>query len=206
MREILETERLTLREITKADLPTLYRIFGDAESMRFYPRAKSFEETEAWFQKLAFRSYEESGFGLWGVVEKATGELIGDCGVTLQATPRGLEPEIGYHLRREWLGRGYAAEAAAACRDFGFGSLGFERIVSIVSPENIPSLRVAARIHQRWETYRTVTAAGAEVDRFLFISDRNADEPVGSMPSAQTRAAMVEADALLLMRRREMGS
>ncbi|WP_436253836.1 GNAT family N-acetyltransferase [Neorhizobium sp. LjRoot104] len=206
MRGVLETERLTLREITKADLPILHRILGDAESMRFYPRAKSFEETETWFEKLAFRSYEQNGFGLWGVVEKVTGELVGDCGISLQPTPKGLEPEIGYHLRREWLGRGYAVEAAAACRDLGLGRLGFTRIVSIVSPENIPSLRVAARIHQRWETYRTVTAAGKEVDRFLFISERGVGEPTGSVSNAETRAAMVEADALLLTRRREMGS
>lgn len=201
MRDVVETERLVLREITRVDLPILFRIFGDAESMRFYPRAKSLEETEAWFEKLAFRSYAENGFGLWGIVEKATGELIGDCGVTLQPTPQGLEPEIGYHLRREWLGRGYAVEAAAACRDFGLGGLGFERIVSIVSPENIPSLRVAARIHQRWETYRTVTTAGAQVDRFLFISERNT--PDADEPDAATRVAMVEAEALLVMRRRE---
>ncbi|CDZ28321.1 GNAT family N-acetyltransferase [Neorhizobium galegae] len=206
MREILETERLTLREITKADLPILFGIFGDVQSMGFYPRAKSFEETEAWFEKLAFRSYKEQGFGLWGIVERATGELIGDCGLTLQQTPRGLEPEIGYHLRREWLGRGYAAEAAAACRDFGLASLGFERIVSIVSPENVPSLRVAARIHQRWEKYRTVTAAGAEVDRFLFISERDVGEAADHVPSAEARVALVEGDALLLMRRRETES
>ncbi len=199
MRDVVETERLVLREITRVDLPILFRIFGDAESMRFYPRAKSLGETEAWFEKLAFRSYEAHGFGLWGIVEKATGELIGDCGVTLQPTPQGLEPEIGYHLRREWLGRGYAVEAAAACRDFGLGGLGFERIVSIVSPENIPSLRVAAKIHQQWETYRTVTAAGAEVDRFLFISERDALDAGG--PDAATRVAMVEAAASILRRR-----
>lgn len=206
MREVLKTDRLILREIITADLRVLYRIFGDAESMRFYPRPKSFEETEAWFEKLAFRSYEENGFGLWAVVEKATGELIGDCGITLQPTPKGLEREIGYHLRREWLGRGYAVEAAAACREFALGSFGFARIVSIVSPENLPSLRVAARIHQRWETYRTITAAGVEVDRFLFISERGVGEPTGSVSNAETRAAMAEADALLLTRRRETGS
>ncbi len=132
--------------------------------------------------------------------------LVGDCGITLQPTPKGLEPEIGYHLRREWLGRGYAAEAAAACRDLGLGGLGFNRIVSIVSPENAPSLRVAAKIHRRWETYRTVTAAGAEVDRFLFISEDEIGEPTGSIPNAEIRAAMAEADALLVMRRRETKS
>jgi RimJ/RimL family protein N-acetyltransferase len=193
MQKILETERLLLREISGVDLSILHRIFSDTESMRYYPGIKSFAETVAWFEKLAFRSYAENGFGLWGIVEKATGELVGDCGITLQPTPRGLEPEIGYHLRREWLGRGYVTEAAAACRDLGLGALGFERIVSVVSPENTPSLRVAARVHQRWETYRTVTSAGAEVDRFLFVSERGM--PATDGPDEAARVAMVEAEA-----------
>lgn len=188
MTVIVETDRLVLREIVQADLPVLHRIFSDPESMRYYPRVKSFEETAAWFEKLAFRSYAENGFGLWGIVEKASGELAGDCGITLQPTPNGLEPEIGYHLRREYLGRGYAAEAASACRDYGLEKLSFDRIVSIVSPENTPSQRVAARVHQRWKTYRTRTLAGLEVDRFLFISERGA----GETADAGARIAMVE--------------
>ncbi|WP_341850266.1 GNAT family N-acetyltransferase [Neorhizobium sp. CSC1952] len=193
MREVLTTDRLVLRELTRNDVPVLHRIFGDPVSMRYYPRAKTLEETFDWFDKLAFQSYAENGFGLWGMVEKASGELIGDCGITLQKTPSGMEPEIGYHLRREWLGRGYAFEAASACRDFGLYKLGFGRIVSIVSPDNIPSLRAAARVHQRWETYRTVTAAGAEVDRFLFISERDGSDVGGLDPA--TRVAMIEVEA-----------
>lgn len=197
MRNVLETERLVLREITPGDLPVLQLIFGNAESMRYYPRVKSFEETIAWFEKLAFQSYAENGFGLWGIVEKATGELIGDCGITLQQTPQGIDPEIGYHLRREWLGRGYVTEAASACRDLGLGKFDFRRIVSIVDPENIPSLRVATRIHQRWEAYRAVTAAGKNVDRFLFISE-NIAKPQNSDFGA--RMAAVRAEALRLRR------
>lgn len=191
MRTILETERLLLREIGEADLPVLHRIFGDPESMRHYPGVKTFDETAAWFRKLAFDSYAQNGFGLWTIVETASGEVIGDCGITLQPTPRGMEPEIGYHLRPEYLGRGYAFEAASACRDYGFETLGLDRVVSIVSPENTPSQRVAARVHQRWETYRTVTAAGATVERFLFISEKGAAE----MADAGARISVVEEQA-----------
>ncbi|MBW6421431.1 GNAT family N-acetyltransferase [Rhizobium sp. XQZ8] len=200
MTSILETERLQLREVIQADLPVLHQIFSDPESMRYYPSAKSFEETVTWFEKLAFRSYREHGFGLWAIVEKTSGEVIGDCGITIQPTSRGLEPEIGYHLRREYLGRGYAYEAASACLDHGFGTLALDRIVSIVSPENKPSQRVAARVHQRWEIYQTTTKAGLEVDRLLFISEKGRDKSSGSCPNAETRIAMVEPDVLALMR------
>ncbi|WP_117191744.1 GNAT family N-acetyltransferase [Rhizobium terrae] len=193
MRKILETERLVLREIGEADLPMLHRIFSDPESMRYYPAVKSFDETAAWFGRLAFRSYAENGFGLWAIVGKAGGEIIGDCGITLQSVPGGIAPEIGYHLRREHLGRGYAAEAASACRDHAFEVLGLDRIVSIVSPENTPSLRVAARVHQRWETYRTRTSAGAEVNRFLFVSERLAT--AAKIADAGARIAEIEAQA-----------
>lgn len=188
MAVIVETDRLVLREIVPADLRVLHRIFSDPDSMRYYPGVKSFDETAAWFEKLAFRSYAENGFGLWGLVEKASGALVGDCGITMQPTPNGLEPEIGYHLRREYLGQGFAFEAACACRDYGFQTLRFDRIVSIVSPENTPSQRVAARVHQRWEMYRTKTSADLEVDRFLFISERG----VGETADAAARIALVE--------------
>ncbi|ARO23197.1 MULTISPECIES: GNAT family N-acetyltransferase [unclassified Rhizobium] len=114
-RAVLETDRLTLREITPDDLPFLHRIFGDAECMQYYPRVKSFDETARWFQWLAFDSYASHGFGLWAVTDRQNGALLGDCGVTLQETSRGLEPEIGYHLWRDHWGKGYAVEAAAGC-------------------------------------------------------------------------------------------
>ena len=72
----------------------------------------------------------------------------------LQPVEGELVPEIGYHIvRREW-GRGYATEAATACRDLVLGELGFERVVSIVAPENLASRRVAEKVH---ETMREFT-------------------------------------------------
>ncbi|OWV88044.1 acetyltransferase [Rhizobium sp. R635] len=172
-RNILKTGRLTLREITPDDLPFLHRIFGDAECMRYYPGIKSFDETARWFQRLAFDSYASHDFGLWAVTDRQSGALLGDCGITLQETSAGLEPEIGYHLWRDHWGKGYAAEAATACRDYALETLGLARIVSIVRLDNIPSQRVAERVHRRREKFaKAGNADGSLVEFYLYITDR----------------------------------
>ena len=80
------------------------------------------------------------------MVLKASGELIGDCGLARQSVDGLDEIEIGYHVRRDLWGQGYAPEAAAACRDYGFKRLGAERLISLIRPENLPSQRVAEKI------------------------------------------------------------
>ncbi|NEJ71683.1 GNAT family N-acetyltransferase [Rhizobium phaseoli] len=171
--DILKTDRLTLQEITPADLPFLHRIFGDAECMRYYPGIKSFDETASWLQRLAFDSYANHGFGLWAVTDRRSGTLLGDCGITLQETSAGLEPEIGYHLWRDHWGKGYAAEAASACRDHALDALGFARIVSIVRPDNLRSQRVAERVHRRRETFSKAAGTdGGRVEFHLYITDK----------------------------------
>lgn len=172
MREILGSERLVLREITVADLPALGRIFGDPLCMRYYPSVKDAAATRDFFDRLAFESYAKNGFGLWAVIDRESGDLLGDCGITLQETSRGMEPELGYHLWRDHWGKGYATEAALACRDHAFSVICLSRLVSIVSPENLPSQKVAGRVHQRREAFSKRNAAGATVERYLYISEK----------------------------------
>lgn len=173
MADILATSRLLLREITADDIAVLHGIFGDEICMRHYPAIKSPEETQAWFQRLAFDSYALHGFGLWAVIDRGSGALIGDCGITLQRTSAGLEPEIGYHFLRSAWGQGFATEAASACRDYAFHALGFSRIVSIVAADNIGSQRVAAKVHDRCErSMRKDPKTGSLVERSLYISER----------------------------------
>nr|WP_262271054.1 GNAT family N-acetyltransferase [Microvirga sp. HBU65207] len=172
MREILSTPRLILREITPADLPDLHRIYGDRECMQFYPAPKSYPETEAWFQELAFDSYANHRFGLWAVIGRDSGDLIGDCGITLQTTPAVQEPEVGYHLWREFWHQGLATEAARACVRYGLDMLQMPRVVSITSPENLSSQRIAEKVHQRREVFTRVSrTTGQEVLRYLYITD-----------------------------------
>jgi ribosomal-protein-alanine N-acetyltransferase len=141
---ILETPRLILRELVPEDRDALALVISDPETMRHYPAPYDRAGVENWIARNRAR-YAAHGHGLWGMVLKATGELIGDCGLTLQEVDGENIVEIGYHLRRDLWGQGLATEAARACRDYGFRQLAAERLISLIRPENLPSRRVAER-------------------------------------------------------------
>jgi ribosomal-protein-alanine N-acetyltransferase len=142
--QILETFRLSLREFSPDDVDALALILSDAETMRYYPKPFDRAAVEQWIARNLCR-YAEDGHGLWAMVLKSTGELIGDCGLTVQIVDGAKELEIGYHVRRDRWGQGLATEAARACRDFGFSRLGLDRLISLIRPENVPSRRVAEK-------------------------------------------------------------
>ena len=141
---VLETERLVLREMGQADLPALCEILQDPLVMYAYEHAFSDDEAQAWLDRQRER-YATYGFGLWAVVEKASGQLIGQCGVTMQDWCGREVPEVGYLFRRSKWHQGFAAEAAAACRDYAFHTLGFPEVFSIIRENNFPSQHVALR-------------------------------------------------------------
>jgi RimJ/RimL family protein N-acetyltransferase len=110
--------------------------------MRFYPRPFDREMARAWIERTVQR-YEHDEIGLLTVVEDATGEIIGDCGPTLQETDYGSFVELGWHIRRDRQGLGFASEAGAACRDHSWEVLDVDRLICIILPENVPSWSVA---------------------------------------------------------------
>jgi len=142
--QILETSRLTLREFHPEDVDALSLILSDPETMRFYVKPFDRRGTEEWITRNRQR-YTKDGHGLWAMILKASGELIGDCGLTVQDVEGANEIEIGYHVRRDHWGQGFATEAARACRDYGFAHLGVSQLVSIIRPENLASRRVAEK-------------------------------------------------------------
>lgn len=144
MKKILETDRLILREFTLSDVDDLMRTLCDRENMRYYPNSFDRAGVEGWIQRQ-LRRYESGETALWAMILKETGQLIGDCGLVQQHVEGTVETEIGYHLQRDWQGKGLATEAARACRDYGFQVLGKNRLISLIRPENIPSRRVAER-------------------------------------------------------------
>ena len=141
----LETERLSLRPMTAADVDALVPVLGDPHSMRFYPRPFDRAMVERWVARTVER-YGADGFGLLAVVERATGEVIGDCGPTLQDVDGESFVELGWHVRADRQGRGFATEAATACRDQAWATLAPPRLISLVRPENVPSWSVARRL------------------------------------------------------------
>jgi ribosomal-protein-alanine N-acetyltransferase len=142
--QILETPRLILREFRQDDVNALALILSDSETMRFYPAPFDRVGVEDWISRN-LRRYREQGHGLWAMILKSSGELVGDCGLTVQDVEDANEIEIGYHVRRDLWGQGLATEAAGACRDFGFAHLPVERLISLVRPENLQSCRVAEK-------------------------------------------------------------
>ncbi len=141
---ILQTQRLLLREMDQGDWEPLCAILQDPEVMYAYEHAFSDQEVQAWLDNQR-RRYREDGFGLWAVVSRQTGEMIGQCGLTWQDWDGRQVLEVGYLFRRSAWGQGYATEAAMACREYAFTVLDAQEVYSIIRDSNLPSQGVARR-------------------------------------------------------------
>ncbi|MGC2112449.1 MAG: GNAT family N-acetyltransferase [Candidatus Korobacteraceae bacterium] len=162
----IETQRLLLRQLTRDDVDAIFAILGDPIAMQYYPRTFEREDAVEWIERNR-RRYESDGYGLLAIVLKSSGEVIGDCGLSWQMADEEPMLELGYHLRRDHWGHGYATEAAQACMDYSFCVLKTDRLVSLIKPENIPSRRVAERNGMRVE--REVMHQG--LAHLLYVAD-----------------------------------
>ncbi|WP_110588226.1 GNAT family N-acetyltransferase [Microbacterium suaedae] len=140
----LDTARLRFREMGEGDLDDMAALLGDADVMRFYPAPKSRDEAAEWIRRMQER-YETHGFGLW-IIETHDGEFVGDCGLTWQRSNGRAVLEVGYHVRADLQGRGYATEAARACVEEARRRFAPTELTAIIHPENIASRRVAEKL------------------------------------------------------------
>jgi RimJ/RimL family protein N-acetyltransferase len=167
----VEAERLLLRGWRDEDLEPYARMCADPEVMRFIGGGSILTREESDGQISRFlRHWDERGFGLWVLEEKEGGAFVGFAGLAHQEDwVRGEhKTEVGWRLDRAFWGRGLATEAARASVAYGFETLGLERIISIIQPENRGSRRVAekAGLTLRGETlWRDTTVLWYAVDR-----------------------------------------
>ena len=133
-----------MRRFRHDDVDAVFDIIGDDVAMQYYPRTFDREDARQWVERNLSR-YAEHGHGLYAVMLKGNEDVIGDCGVILQIVEGQKQLEVGYHFRRDHWGQGYATEAARACIGLAFQSLGAEKVISLIRPENVPSRRVAER-------------------------------------------------------------
>ena len=141
----MTTERLILREMRQAGFAAPAEILQDPAVMYACGHTFTAEEVQAWLDRQKSR-YRQYGFGLQAIQLKASGRMIGQAGLTMQAYRDTQAPEIGYLLKKRFCHRGYAVEMAAACRQYAFAHLHAERVFSIIRPGNAPSVRVAESI------------------------------------------------------------
>lgn len=140
MQEILRTRRLLLREMTEGDLPALKAVLQDPEVMTAYEHSFSDRDVAEWLARQRER-YRRDGFGLWAVVLRSTGEMVGQAGITWQDCEGQPVLEVGYLLKKRFWHQGYASEAARACRDYAFRVLGAGKVSSIIKTDNAASIR-----------------------------------------------------------------
>ena len=145
MRNILESERLALREMTIDDLDFIAGMLAHPEVMRYYPKCYSRSQAEEWVNRQIGR-YHSHGYGLWLVSDKTTGSPVGQVGLTPQTVDGVEEAEIGYMIDRPYWRQGFASEAARAVRDYAFGRLNKDHVISLIRPVNEPSQGVARKM------------------------------------------------------------
>jgi RimJ/RimL family protein N-acetyltransferase len=141
----LETARLRLRPLATSDADALNAIQSDPVHMRFYPHPFSMEESQEWIEKMQER-YERDGFALLAVEDRETGEFLGNVGPLVQHVDDVDEVELGWSITPTRARQRIATEAAFACRDWVFATLPVDHVISLILPDNTPSLGVAENL------------------------------------------------------------
>ena len=153
---MIETPRLLLRPMRAEDTDALLNVFADPKVMDSFGVAPfDRPQMDRWVQRNLDHQAEH-GYGLFSIIHKADGLLIGDCGLERMELDGAPETELGYDLRSDYWNRGLATEAAAAVRDHAFGALGLPRLISLIRHGNGASRRVAEKIGMRPERRTTL--------------------------------------------------
>ena len=143
---ILETERLRLRPFHPSDFEEYAALYADPEVLRYLGGGQApWDRGRAW-RHLAFLMghWQIAGKGTWAVEHRDGGALLGAVGFSAPEGWPGLE--LAWVLARRWWGCGYATEGARAALDHAFTVWREERVISLISPENHRSVRVAERL------------------------------------------------------------
>ena len=140
---VLETPRLALRQMTLDDLDYIAALIGDAETMRFWQRPFTRDETVAWVERQMER-YATAGHGYWLAIDRKSGEPRGQVGLIDQQVDGVLEHEIAYIVDKRFWRQGLATEAARAVRDWAFAR--YNHVISMIREANVPSQGVAKNI------------------------------------------------------------
>lgn len=164
---ILETERIYLRQLEPSDFSDLAEILQDKEVMYAYEHDFTDEDVEEWLQRQITR-YQTYGFGLWAVILKSSGAMIGQAGLTMQHCEGTEVLEIGYLMKRKFWHQGFAREAAAGCKKYAFEHIGADKVYSVIKSDNAASIRVAEALGMKKEKEFVTQYYNGDMLHFLY--------------------------------------
>jgi len=145
IRTELETERLRLRLFTHDDLQVMFRLNTDPDVIKYADTpAKNMEEVRQRLEQGPLFDYKKYGYGRFAVELKESGDVIGFCGI--KYLPEIDLPEVGFRYLKEYWGKGIGTEAAKVCVEFAREDLKIEKLVALIIPGNVASIRVAKKL------------------------------------------------------------
>jgi ribosomal-protein-alanine N-acetyltransferase len=150
MKTVLQTKRLLLRELNAEDAENMYLLNLDPEVIRYTGDGPFASEAEARLFLENYDHYKKYGMGRWAVISQSDEAFLGWCG--LKFSPDAGEHDIGFRFFRKYWSRGYATEAAEACLEYGFDTLGLTSIVGRAMRDNLTSIRVLEKIGLRYHS------------------------------------------------------
>jgi len=145
---VLETERLTLRELAPDDLDFIAALIGDTDVMRWWPVRFDRNGAIAWIEKQISR-YEADGCGYWLAVDRQSSEPIGQGGVVMHPVCGRVQPSLGWIVAKAHWNRGYATEMGRACTAWAFANRDDYTVTAPIQPGNIESEAVARKLGMR---------------------------------------------------------
>ena len=166
---VIETERLKLREMSERDAEFVLEILNDAGFKRFVGDrgVRTLEDAARYIDERFAESYRQHGFGLWLVEAKDEGAPAGICGLLKRKELNVVE--VGYAFLPSFRSRGYAFEAASASARYARDVLGLPRLYAVVNTDNAVSIRLLEKLGMKFE--RTVRLSNEDSDVSLFAAD-----------------------------------
>lgn len=171
MNQILQTERLILRQLTLTDTPFIIELLNSEGWIKYIGERniKNADQARQYLMDGPIKSYRENGFGLYAVTLKNNNAAIGMCGlVQRNYLPH---PDIGYAFLPQYNGRGYAFEIAKAVLQYAFTELKKERILAITLPGNKNSVKLLLKLGMKCEATFVDEKSGETLERYCIASN-----------------------------------
>jgi RimJ/RimL family protein N-acetyltransferase len=163
---VVVTQRLSIRRLTLDDAPFVWELLNDADFLQYIGDrgVRTVDDAAEYLARGPLEMYGRLGYGLWCVELRATETPIGICGILKREWLDDVD--VGFAFLPEFRGKGYALESAKAVIAHAIDVLGMQRLVAIVSPGNVKSETLLARLGMKFREMVRAPEASADIQLF----------------------------------------